>query len=53
MNVEDTIGGIELPHEAEMVEFGFTDDGERLRIEALDAAYKIREAREIKIDEDD
>ena len=44
---------MELPPETDMVEFGFTDDGERLRIEALDGTYNIVEAREIKIPEED
>lgn len=53
MNPEDTIGGIELPHDTDMVEFGFVDDSRRLRVEALNAKYEILEAREIKIEEED
>lgn len=60
METEDTIGGMELPAETTMVEFGFVTDSShlntdrrRFRIEALDASYEILEAREIKIDEYD
>lgn len=52
MKPENVIGGMELPHEVEMIEFGFVDDGRRLRVEALDTTYKIVEAREVMIDDE-
>lgn len=53
MKVEDVLGGMDLPRDTEMVEFGFVDDRRRLRVEALDGTYKIVEAREITVLDDD
>jgi hypothetical protein len=60
MEPEDTIAGMELPVDTQMVEFGFVTDSSHFdsdrrlfRIEALDASYEILEAREIKIPDGD
>ncbi|TKX52816.1 hypothetical protein EXE44_04820 [Halorubrum sp. SS7] len=60
MNVEDVLGGMELPPDTDMVQFGFVtdtshlnDEQRRLRVEALDETYTILEAREVTIPEGD